>query len=60
MKQEKTNESADQTNSGNESDEGKSEEYKNFERGMKAILSIPPDEAREIARRTPFPKKRGK
>jgi hypothetical protein len=31
-----------------------SEEYKNFERAMRGILSIPPNEAKKIVERTPF------
>ncbi len=50
-------ESDDLTNSENEkSEQEPSEEYKNFERAMRGILSIPPDEARKINERTPFKK----
>jgi len=33
-----------------------SEEFKKFERGLRGILAIPKDEAKEIIRRTPYPK----
>ncbi len=49
-------EANDQNNSESVNDEGKSEEFLNFERGLKAILAIPPEEATEIIRRTPYPK----
>ncbi len=52
----KPKESNDQINSGEMSDEGKSEEFLRFERTMKGLLGIPPDEAKEIIRKTPYPK----
>jgi hypothetical protein len=52
----KPKESSDQTNSEKTSDEGKSEEFLNFERAMKGIMGIPPDEAKKIIRKTPYPK----
>ena len=50
------NKASDQSNSEKENDEGKSEEFLNFERALKGILAIPPDEAKKIVRRTPYPK----
>ena len=50
------NKASDQSNSENENDEGKSEEFLNFERALKGILAITPEEAKEIVRRTPYPK----
>jgi hypothetical protein len=52
----KPKESNDQTNSGKVSDEGKSEEFLRFERTMKGLLGIPPDEAKKIILKTPYPK----
>jgi hypothetical protein len=39
-------------------EEQKSEEYLNFESFAKAVLSIPPKEAEEIRKRTPYPKEK--
>lgn len=52
----KPKESSDQTNSEKTNDEGKSEEFLQFERTMKGLLGIPPDEAKKIIRKTPYPK----
>ncbi len=43
-------------NEDSNSEEEKSEEFLNFERGMKAILSLTPEEALKVREKVPEPK----
>jgi hypothetical protein len=38
-------------------DENKSEEFLNFERGMKRVLGLNKEQVKEVIRKTPSPKK---
>lgn len=46
----------DQMNSGQ--DEETSEEFRNFDKGMEKLLSIPPEQAERIRKRIPPPKRK--
>jgi hypothetical protein len=46
-------EAADQPNSENEKDGGKSEEFLNFERGMKRVLGLSKKQVEEVIRQSP-------
>lgn len=46
-------EAADQHNSESEKDGGKSEEFLNFERGMKRVLGLSKKQVEEVIRKSP-------
>lgn len=48
---------SNEQNNGSISENEKSEEYQNFERGMRAILGLKKDQVEEVKKKTPYPKK---
>ena len=55
MKNTEPNEAGKASNFESTSD-GKNEDFLRFEHTLKGLLSIPPDEVKEIVKRTPYPK----
>lgn len=51
------NSETNEQDNGSNSEQEKSEEFKNFENGMRAILGLKKDQVEKVKKKTPYPKK---